>query len=323
MVLRMRALAAAIAVSAALPATAVGQTTPPRGPEEGKGPFTKLVIRGVNVIDGAGRDGPRAVRHRHPGQPDHRDSLGRHAGCADAAQPPAARRRPRGRRDRHVGDAGARRRARARRSRAARRSTYAYKLWLAHGVTTVRGVSLTGNAAAVRDKAASERNEIVAPRIYQLPAARQRRGPTARSTRRRRAASGCNWASVNGIDGVKFAGTGVDQDKAILAAMIDEAKQAGPRHDDAPLAAGLSGGQRGRDRRGWGSGPSRTSTGTSSRSSRAAARTRIPDDYNYADEQSRWRHVAKVIDYTFEPGSPQWWAYLTSRRPTASRSARR
>ena len=51
--------------------------------------------------------------------------------------------------------------------------TYAYKLWLAHGVTTVRGVQLTGNAAAVRDKAASERNEIVAPRIfnYQRPGA--------------------------------------------------------------------------------------------------------------------------------------------------------
>jgi hypothetical protein len=43
--------------------------------------------------------------------------------------------------------------------------TYAYKLWLAHGVTTVRGVNFTGNAAAVRDKAASEANTIAAPHI--------------------------------------------------------------------------------------------------------------------------------------------------------------
>ena len=40
----------------------------------------------------------------------------------------------------------------------------------------------------------------------------------------------------------------------------------------------------------------------------------FPDDYNYNDEQSRWRHVAKVIDYTFEPGSPEWWAYLNEQK---------
>ena len=43
---------------------------------------------------------------------------------------------------------------------------YAYKLWLAHGVTTVRGVSLGPNNFSVSEKARSEKNEIVAPRIY-------------------------------------------------------------------------------------------------------------------------------------------------------------
>ena len=48
---------------------------------------------------------------------------------------------------------------------------YPYKLWLAHGVTTVRGVPLTDNALAVKEKERSARNEIVAPRIfnYQRP----------------------------------------------------------------------------------------------------------------------------------------------------------
>ena len=52
--------------------------------------------------------------------------------------------------------------------------TYAYKLWLAHGVTTVRGVNLTGNAAAVRDKAASEAQHDRRAADRQLPAAGQR-----------------------------------------------------------------------------------------------------------------------------------------------------
>ena len=63
MVLRRRALAAAMVVSALVPASAVAQTTPPRGADEGKGPFNKLVIRGVNVIDGSGgtAQGPRDI----------------------------------------------------------------------------------------------------------------------------------------------------------------------------------------------------------------------------------------------------------------------
>ena len=50
---------------------------------------------------------------------------------------------------------------------------YAYKLWLAHGVTTVRGVPLTENALSVKEKERSAKNEIVAPRIfnYQRPGA--------------------------------------------------------------------------------------------------------------------------------------------------------
>src|SRR3954453_14007627 len=54
MALRMRAFAVAAVVSAVVPMSALAQTPPPRGPNEGKGPFNKLVIRGVNVIDGAG-----------------------------------------------------------------------------------------------------------------------------------------------------------------------------------------------------------------------------------------------------------------------------
>ena len=61
---RTRAVATALVISCALPVAAGAQsTTPPRGPDEGQGPFTKLVIRGVNVIDGSGGtvQGPRDI----------------------------------------------------------------------------------------------------------------------------------------------------------------------------------------------------------------------------------------------------------------------
>ena len=46
--------------------------------------------------------------------------------------------------------------------------SYAYRLWLAHGVTTVRGVSFFGGDAAhaLDDKRRSAAGEITAPRLY-------------------------------------------------------------------------------------------------------------------------------------------------------------
>src|SRR5258708_5618422 len=48
---------------------------------------------------------------------------------------------------------------------------YAYKLWLGHGVTTVRGVPMGANAFTAKERERSARNEIVAPRIvnFQRP----------------------------------------------------------------------------------------------------------------------------------------------------------
>src|SRR3954447_4489601 len=220
MALRMRAFAVAAVVSAVVPMSALAQSTPPRGPEEGKGPFNKLVIRGVNVIDGAGGTarGPMDIVIVN-----NRITEVRSAGTPGVPLEP--NRPPRdfdheidatgmwvmpGLVDEHVHA-----------EQGGTPLTYAYKLWLAHGVTTVRGVQLTGNAAAVRDKAASEANTIVAPRIvnYQRPGSAW---PNGAITTPEKGREWVRWASVNGIDGVKFAGTGADQDKSILEAMIDE-----------------------------------------------------------------------------------------------------
>ena len=43
---------------------------------------------------------------------------------------------------------------------------YTYKLWMAHGITTIRGVALGPTDWSLKEKERSEKNEIVAPRIY-------------------------------------------------------------------------------------------------------------------------------------------------------------
>src|SRR5262245_26467134 len=138
---------------------------PNRAQGEGLGPYKTLVIRGAMLIDGTGGpprgpvdivvSGNRISAIRNAGTPgvplrpnrapqaDHEiDATGMYVmpGFVDL----------------HVHAGGAPKNPEA---------EYPYKLWLAHGVTTVRGVPLTDNALAVKEKQRSERNEIVAPRL--------------------------------------------------------------------------------------------------------------------------------------------------------------
>jgi hypothetical protein len=159
------------------------QEAPPRDPltpapnranDDGVGPFKTLVIRGATVIDGTGGPphGPMdivvqgnritSVRsagtpglplrpNRNPQSPDHEID-----GTGLFVMPGFV--------DLHVHAGGAPKNADA---------EYAYKLWMAHGVTTVRGVPLSDHPMSVKEKERSARNEIVAPRIfnYQRPGA--------------------------------------------------------------------------------------------------------------------------------------------------------
>jgi hypothetical protein len=139
---------------------------PNRRADEGKGPYKTMVIRGAMLIDGTGGPprGPVDIVVQQ-----NRITAVRSAGTPGL--PLRANRQPQaeyevdatgmyvmpGFVDMHVHAGGAPKNADA---------EYAYKLWLAHGVTTVRGVPLAGNAFTVSEKARSARNEIVAPRIY-------------------------------------------------------------------------------------------------------------------------------------------------------------
>ena len=314
----------AVAAAAALAGTGVGAQQPPtparpqsaaagrdplkaapgRRADEGKGPFKTLVIRGVMVIDGTG--GPPA------GPMDVVVQGNRITAVRSAGTPGLPMRQNRGPQadyevdatgmylmpgfvDVHVHGGGAPKNAEA---------EYAYKLWLAHGVTTVRGVPLAGHAFTVSEKERSAKNEIVAPRIinYQRPGSGWDKGPIDSA---QKAAEWVQWGAANGLDGLKLGAERPD----IMRSLLDTAKsyrlgstahlqQGGVAQMNAIKAARLG---------------LNTVThfyGHFESLLKDFVVQPWPVDMNASDEQWRFGQVARLWDKIYEPGGPEWKAYL-------------
>ena len=306
-----------VLVAQQTPAPPQGQQRPPAGnrqgltpapdrrADEGTGPFKTLVIRGVMLIDGTGAPPQGPVDIVVQG-----NRISSVRGAGTPGLPPRANRGPQnadheidatgmylmpGFVDMHVHAGGPPKNQDA---------EYAYKLWLAHGVTTVRGVSLGPQALSVKDKARSEKNEIVAPRIYnyQRPGSGWDGGSIDTPEAAREYV---RWAAANSIDGLKL---GAYQ-PAIMAALLDEATKLG-LGSTAHLQQG----------------------GVAQMNAIKAARLGLgtvthfyghfeslledyvvqpwPTDMNASDEQWRFGQVARLWNKIHDPGSPQWKAYL-------------
>jgi imidazolonepropionase-like amidohydrolase len=304
------ALAAALACAWLAPAVVLAQRqalapAPTRGPDEGAGPFQTLVVRGVMLIDGTGApprgpmdvvvEGNRITAIRSAGTPGLPLRANRPPEKSDYEIDASGMYLLPGFVDLHTHAGGPPKNAEA---------EYAYKLWLAHGVTTVRGVALAAHDFSVKEKARSARNEIVAPRIfnYQRPGSGWTRGaPETPETAR----EWVQWAAQNGVDGLKLGAFRPE----IMAALLDEAK-----------------------RHGLGSTAHLAQTGVAQMNALQAARLGLgtvthfyghfesllkdyvvqpwPVDMNYDDEQSRFGQVARLWDKIHEPGGPEWKAYL-------------
>ena len=280
-------------VSALLLATAVAaqgvKPAPPRKPGEGLGPYDSLVIKGVMLIDGTGAPPRGPVDIRIEG--NRIASIGRRPAirgtkkvldCTGMYVLP-------GFVDMHAHCGG---------SRKAPRSEYVYKLWMAHGVTTVRGVPLGSVSWTQHQKKKSAENAIVAPRIFDYQ--RPRGVDTPQQAR--------DWVSrmaKRGIDGLKLGAYRPE----IMKALISEAK-----------------------RRGLGTVAHLAQTGVAQMNAIDAARLGLdtvthfyghfealmrdhvvqpwPVDHNHNNEQHRFAQVARLWDKIYEPGSPEWNGYL-------------
>ena len=200
------------------------QQAPNRGPDEGDGPFERLIIRGASVIDGTGApargpvdiviEGNRILEIESLGAP--------HLPIDDEDRPQDATYEvdahgmfvlP-GFVDTHAHEGG---------TSQGTPAEYVYKLWMAHGVTTVRDPG-SGNGVdwTLTARARSAANEIVAPRIfvYVRPGMGWDDRPinTAETAREY-----VRWAAEKGVDGFKLG----SYDPEIMAALIDEAKKHG------------------------------------------------------------------------------------------------
>src|SRR5262249_36361882 len=104
---------------------------------------------------------------------------------------------------------------------------YVYKLWMAHGVTTVREPgSFNGVDWVLCERERSAKNEITAPRIFAYvgPGFGWARGVLRTPQLRREYV---RWAKEEGGDGFKASGDGPIYDPDIMAAFLDEANKLG------------------------------------------------------------------------------------------------
>lgn len=285
---------------------------PARKAGEGAGPFKKMVIRGVTLIDGTGGpplspmdivvEGNRITAVRQAGWPGMAETPNREPRDFDHEIDGKGMYVMPGFVDMHVHGST--------RGKAPDLS-YAYKLWLAHGVTTVRGVSLSSADVTSSEKNRSAKNEIAAPRIfnYQTLGSGWPNGPVTSVDKAR---DWVRWAAANNIDGIKFFNRG-DETPEIITAAIDEAhknKMGTVAHLSQNGVANFNG-------RNAGDAHLDTITHYYGHMESLLKDKTIQDypiGYDYNNEQDRFGDIARIWNQTYEPGSKEWVAYLEQQK---------
>jgi imidazolonepropionase-like amidohydrolase len=279
---------------------------PDRRADEGEGPFERLILRGVTVIDGTGApprgpvdlviEGNRIAEVKGIGavkgkidEDERPENATRELDLAGSFVLPGII-------DLHVHTGGVPK---------APEAEYAYKLWLGHGITTVRGVPTGPLEWDLAERARSVQNTIVAPRIvsFQRPGS----GKEWKDRKILTPADAREWvryAKKMGVDGLKLGAYPPE----IMAALLDEAKQLG-----------------------MGSTAHLDQMGVADMNALDAARLGLtsmthfyglfeamyenhdvqpwPIDMNYSDEQARFGQVARQWSLV-EPGGERWNALL-------------
>jgi imidazolonepropionase-like amidohydrolase len=289
------------------------QAAPGRRADEGAGPYNRLVIRGATLIDGTGSPprGPvdivieknRIVDILQAGTPGRPMKPGRPPQNADYELDATGMYVLPGFIDMHTHGSS---------DDKAPDLSYAYKLWLAHGVTTVRGVELAPMEVSLSERRRSAANEIVAPRIFACQRVGQGKGWNQQPVHTVEASRAwVRWAAKQGIDCVKLLNR-PDQGAEAFKAVLDEAKKngLGTVAHLTQTGVALMNGRKAGDA---GLGTITHFYGHMESLLRNSAIQPFSVDYNFNDEQYRFAEVADIWDKTFEPGSDEWNAYLQAQ----------
>lgn len=180
---------------------------------------------------------------------------------------------------------------------------YVFKLWMAHGITTIREPSGRGVDFAMDLKRKSAKNEIVAPRILVYTGFGQGSDATISTPQLAR-----EWVQNNarkGADGIKFFGAPPE----IMAAALDENRKLGKRsachHAQLNVArwnvlhsarAGLTSMEH------W--------YGLPEALFEDRTVQEYPLDYNYNNEQHRFEEAGKLWQQAAKPYSDHWNAVM-------------
>lgn len=179
---------------------------------------------------------------------------------------------------------------------------YVYKLWLGHGVTTVRELgALNGLDWTISEARRAEANEIAAPRIQVYPALRAGilDGPVPANAEEAK-----RWVkevAERGAHGVKFFGAS----PSVFGAAIAEARSRGLRtacHHDQRKAAQVNALTSAR----WGLDSIEHWYGIPEAMFRDRTLQHVPTDYNHNSEPQRFSQGAHLWLQTAERGSNAW-----------------
>jgi imidazolonepropionase-like amidohydrolase len=279
-----------------------GEKAPPRDEAEGKGPYAELILRGVNVITGEGAPvrgpvdivvnnkritnivsvgypqvpikgkrpmaGPDTVEMDLSGHyvlPGFIDMHGHIGGSADNIP-----------------------------------AEYVFKLWLAHGITTVREPGSFNGLDWVLDHVErSEKNTIVAPRI--IPYLGFGMGSNKPISTPKQAISWVKKAKKDGAKGIKFFGAKPD----IMQAALSEAKKQGlgtMMHHAQLNVMGMNA----LDSARLGLTTMEHWYGLPEALFEAQTIQRYPADYNYNNEQHRFAEAGRLWKQAAPQGSEKW-----------------
>ncbi|MDF9796150.1 hypothetical protein OKW21_001413 [Catalinimonas alkaloidigena] len=290
-------------------AVLLAQDEVPRAPErtEGEGPFKQLIIRGATLINGAGSPpiGPvdvvvennRITAIRTVGYPGVKINKDKRPEAIEGSKEIDANGMyllpgfidMHG----HIGGSGQ-----------GTPAEYVFKLWMAHGITTIRDPSCGNGLEWVLDqKAKSNSNQITAPRIEAYSYFGQGLENGVNSPEEARA-----WVqsiAEEGADGIKFFGARPN----IMEAALDEAKKYQLRsachHAQLNVAwlnvlhsarMGLTSMEH------WYGLPEALFTDRTIQD--------YPADYNYQNEQDRFGEAGKLWEQAAEPYSQKWNAVM-------------
>jgi len=276
---------------------------PDRKATEGEGPFERLIIRGATVIDGSGAppmgpmdiviEGNKIVRVVSVGVPHVPISNnGRPQGATKEIDATGSYVLP-GFINLHAHVGGATKSPNA---------EYPYKLWMAHGITTIRGVPAANVAWTQSEKRRSAANTIVAPRMvafHTLGSGEDWKGGAVYTPEKAR--EWVQWAAKQGVEGIKF----FNHDPDVMIAAIDEAhqhKMGTVAHIAQPMVAQtnvLDAAKMGLDNM-------THYYGLFEALYKSEDIQHWPANFNYNDEQHRFSQVAYQWEKIHPRGSKQW-----------------